>query len=156
MRQFTRDAQVKQRKREHRMNKQPVVKQSMEPASQARPWGIIIVACLMILFGLAEAVTAFTHHFFGITTASVNIFTYSSVAIGMCYVAAGFLILTMKKWAATLAIVLLCVDIGGRVALTVTGLYPTNSFENTFAIIAGTVIAALFVTSIGWKWKSFR
>src|SRR5215472_237272 len=100
------------------MHKQPVVKQSMEPVKQARPRGIIIVACLMILFGLAEVVTAFTHHFFGIITASVIIFTYSSVAIGMCYVAAGFLILTMKKWAAALAIVLLGVDIVGRIALT--------------------------------------
>lgn len=138
------------------MNKQPIAKQSMEPSSQARPRGIIIIACLMILFGLAEVVTAFTHNFFGITTTSVIIFTYSSVAIGMCYVAAGFLILTMKKWAAALAIVLLGVDIVGRVALTVTGLYPTNSLENTFAIIAGTVIVALFAISIGWKWKSFR
>ena len=138
------------------MHKQPVVKQSMEPVKQARPRGIIIVACLMILFGLAEVVTALTHHFFGIITASVIIFTYSSVAIGMCYVAAGFLILTMKKWAAALAIVLLGVDIVGRVALTVTGLYPTNSLENTFAIIAGTLIAALFAIYIGWKWESFR
>jgi hypothetical protein len=138
------------------MNKHPVVEQSMEPASPARPWGIIIVAGLMMLFGLAEVVTAFRHNFFGITTASVIIFTYSSVAIGMCYVAAGLLILTLQKWAAASAIVLLGVDIVGRVALTVTGLYPTDSLENTVAIIAGTVIAALFALYIGWKWKSFR
>ena len=128
----------------------------MEPVKQSRPRGIIIVAFLMILFGLAEVVTGFTHNFFGITTSSINIFTYSSAAIGAFYVIGGLLILTMKKWAAALAIVLLSADIVGRVALVVTGLFPTDSLENTFSIIAGTVIAAIFAIYIGWKWKAFR
>jgi hypothetical protein len=124
--------------------------------NQRRPWGILIVACLLILFGAAEVVTGFTHNFFGITTSSRTIFTSSSAAIGACSVVGGLLILTMKKWAAALAIVLLAADIGGRVALVATGLYPTNSARNTFSIIAGTVIAALFAVYIGWRWKSFR
>ncbi len=128
----------------------------MQTVNRARPWGIIIVACLMILFGLAEVVTAFTHNFFGITISSVAIFTYSSAAIGVFYAAAGLLILTMKKWAAALAIVLLGADIVGRVALVLTGLYPTDSLKNTFSIVAGTVIVALFAIYIRWKWKSFR
>ncbi len=128
----------------------------MQTVNRGRPWGIIIVACLMILFGLAEVVTGFTHNFFGITTSSVAIFTYSSAAIGVFYAVAGLLILTMKKWAAALAIVLLVADIIGRVALVLTGLYPTDSLKNTFSIIAGTVIVALFAIYIGWKWRSFR
>ena len=36
--------------------------------SQRRPWDLMIIAALMILFGLAEVVTSFTHAFFGITT----------------------------------------------------------------------------------------
>lgn len=128
----------------------------MQTVNRGRPWGIIIVACLMILFGLAEVVTGFTHNFFGITTSSVAIFTYSSATIGVFYAAAGLLILTMKKWAAALAIVLLGADVIGRVALVLTGLYPTDSLKNTFSIIAGTAIVALFAIYIGWKWKSFR
>ncbi len=138
------------------MNEQPVVKTSAEPVNQSRPWSILIVACLMILFGGAEVVTGFTHNFFGITTSSAAIFTYSSVGIGACYVVGGVLILTMKKWAAALTIVLLAADIVGRVALVATGLYPTDSAKNTFSIIAGTVIAALFAIFIGWRWKFFR
>lgn len=121
-----------------------------------RPLGITVVALLMILFGLAEVVTAFTHSFFGITTSEASIFTYSAVLIGAFYVAAGLLILTMKKWAAALAIVLLVADIVGRFALVIADLYPLDSTEQTFAIIAGTVIAALFACYIGWKWKVFR
>jgi hypothetical protein len=138
------------------MNEQRVVKPSLGSRNQRHLWGIIIVACLMILFGLAEVVTGFTHDFFGITTTSRSIFTYVAAALGIFYAAAGFLLLTIKKWAAVLAIVLLGADIVGRVALVVTGLYPTNSLENTLSIIAGTVIVALFAVYIGWRWKFFR
>ena len=138
------------------MNEQRGVKKSIEAANQGRPWGIIIVAFLMILFGLAEVVTGFTHNFFGITTSGVTIFTYLAAAIGAFYVGAGLLILTMRKWAAALAIVLLGADIIGRVALVVVGLYPTGCLENTLSMIAGTSIAVIFAFYIGWKWKTFR
>jgi len=65
-----------------------------------RNLGIIVVAALMILFGLAEIVTGFTHYFFGITTSAASAFTCSSALIGAFYAAAGMLTLTMKKWAA--------------------------------------------------------
>lgn len=128
----------------------------MEAVNQGCPRGIIIVAFLMILFGLAEVVTGFTHNFFGITTSRVTIVTYSAATIGAFYVVAGLLILTMQKWAAALAIVLLGADIIGRVALVVVGLYPTDSLMNILSIIAGTVLAVIFAIYIGWKWKSFR
>jgi hypothetical protein len=138
------------------VNEQRGVKKSMEAVNQGRPRGIIIVAFLMILFGLAEVVTGFTHNFFGITTSQVTIFTYSAAAIGAFYVVSGLLILTMRKWAAALAIMLLGADIIGRAALVVVGLYPIDSLKNTLGIIAGTVIAVIFAIYIGWKWKSFR
>ena len=40
---------------------------------------------LMIVFGIAEVATAFNHHFFGISTSSARIFTYSAAAIGGLY-----------------------------------------------------------------------
>jgi hypothetical protein len=138
------------------VNERHGVKKSMEVANQGRPWGIIIVAFLMIIFGLAEVVTGFTHNFFGITTSTVIMMTYAGASIGSFYIIAGLLILTMRKWAAALAIVLLGADIIGRVALVVVGLYPTNSLENTLAIIGGTAVAVIFAIYIGWKWKTFR
>jgi hypothetical protein len=138
------------------MGKQRVADKSMQPVNQRRPLGIVIAAVFTILAGLAEVLTAFTHNFFGITTSSASIFTYSSIVIGICYIAAGLLILTMKKWAAALAIVLLSADIVGRVVLVLTGLYPTDSLKNTFSIIAGTVIVAVVAIYIGLRWKSFK
>lgn len=137
------------------MNEQHIVNQSREPVNRRRPFGIIVAAAFTIVAGLAEMVTGFTHDFFGITTSSVTIFTSTSVVIGLFYAAAGLLVLTMKKWAAALALVLLGADIVGRVALVLTGLYPTGSLKNTLAIIAGTIIVALVALYIGWKWKSF-
>jgi hypothetical protein len=128
----------------------------MELVIAIRPRGITIAALLMILFGLAEVGTAFTHNLLGISTSGVNIFTYSAAAIGAFYVAAGLLLLTMKKWAAALAIGLLAADIVGRVALVVAGLYPTDSLKQTFAIIIGTGIVAVFALYIGLRWKSFK
>ena len=138
------------------MNEQHLIKQSMEPVNRSRPFGIIVAAAFTVLAGLAEVVTGFTHNFFGITTSSVTIFTYSAAVIGLFYLAAGLLILTMRRWAAAIALVLLGADIVGRLVLVVTGLYPTDSLKNTLSVIAGTVLVALVALYIGWKWKSFR
>ena len=127
----------------------------MAPLNPSRPWDITIAAALMILFGLAEVVTGFTHNFFGIITSSASIFGYSSALIGLFYAAAGALILTMKKSAATLAIALLVADIVGRIILVVTGLYPADTLKNTFSIIAGTIIVAVFTVYVGLRRKSF-
>ncbi len=120
------------------------------------PHGILIVSILMILFGFAEIVTGFTHNFLGITTSQINLFTYSAALIGAFYIVAGLLILTMKKWAAALAILLLCADIIGRVSLVAAGLYPLNSFEQVIGIIGGTGIAIIFAIYIGLKWNLYK
>jgi hypothetical protein len=123
--------------------------------SQNHHRGLTIVAVLMILFGLAEVVTAFTHKFFGVSTAAASAGSYAAAAIGALYSSSGLLVLTMKKRAAALAIVFLIADIAGRAALVATGFYPTDSSKQIFAIVTGTAIVAIFAIYIGLKWKSF-
>jgi hypothetical protein len=121
------------------------------------PVGITIVAVIIILFGLAEVGTGFTHNFIGVvSTSETSISTYLGVALGLFYFTGGVLILTKRKWAAITAIVLLCGDVIGRVSMVMAGLYPVNSFKQTFAIIIGTLIAVFFVTNIGLKLKFFE
>jgi hypothetical protein len=129
---------------------------ALTSGQQTRTPGILVAACLMILFGFAEVVTSFTHNFLGITTSGSSVFAVSSAAIGLCYVAAGVLILTLRKWAAVLAMILLAIDVLGRLELIATGLFPTSSPKNTFSIIAGTLIVGLFALYIGWRWKTFH
>jgi hypothetical protein len=104
---------------------------------------------------LAEVVTGLSHQFFGITMSNVPLFTVAGVGIGLSYLASGVLVLTMKKWAASISLVLLSIDIAGRILLAVTGLYPTDTARNTFSLIAGTMIVAFVAAYIGWKWTSF-
>jgi hypothetical protein len=103
---------------------------------------ITIVASLMIVFGIAEVFTSFTHEFFGLHTAVGATSTYIGAVTGAFYAAAGFLILTMKRKAATLAIVLLVVVVAVRIVMVASKLYPVDTFKQTAAIAAGTLIAA--------------
>jgi len=128
----------------------------MQTLAAKRPLGLIIIAVLMILFGAAEVVTGFTHSFFGINTSTAAFFTLTGAVIGVCYAAAGVLVLTLRKPAAAIAIGLLIVDVIGRLVLVATGFYPTDSARNTLSVIVGTIIVFLFAIYIGWKWKTFR
>jgi hypothetical protein len=123
---------------------------------QKRPPGIVVVALLMIAFGLAEVVTGLTHNFFGISTAGVAASAYAGAAIGVFYAAAGLLVLSMWRRAAALAIALLIADIVGRVAMVATGLYPLSSWKQTFSMVLGTSIVAAFAIYIRLKWSSFN
>lgn len=136
--------------------------QSLREANKAmgqglRPLGITIVAILMALFGLAEVATGFTHNFLGvISTAGATASTYGAAIIGGLYALGGMVLLTMKKWAAAFAEISLAVVVLGRIVLVVAGLYPVNSFLQTFSIIVGTAIAIIFAFYIAFKWKLFR
>ena len=121
------------------------------------PIGIIIVAGLMIVFGLAEIVTGFTHDFLGLlSTASAVASTFGGVGIGALYAIGGIFLLTIKKWAAVIAEICLILVVVGRVSLVIFGYYPLNSFLQTSSIIVGTAIAIFFAIYIGVKWKSFN
>jgi hypothetical protein len=104
----------------------------------------------MIVAGAAEVATGFRHRFFGIRTSNRDLFTYSSVGIGLCYAVAGFSVLTMKRRAVVMALILLGADIVGRLALVATGLYPLDSGRNVFGIVSGTVIAAAIEGYVAW------
>lgn len=119
------------------------------------PRGLTVVAVLMILFGLAEIRTGFSHNFFGLTTAHVSVATYLSAALGICYVVGGCLISTKRKWAAALAIGLLGVDVVGRVAMVLGGLYSMDTFRQSLAIVVGTGIACFFAVYVARKWSYF-
>ena len=110
----------------------------------------------MVVFGLAEVVTGFTHEFFGLTTARNEVATYLGVALGLCYFGGGLLIFTRRRWAALIALVLLSGDVLGRLAMVLFRLYPIDSFRQTFGIVAGTLVAGFFAIHVAWNLKSFR
>jgi hypothetical protein len=116
----------------------------MNFVKRSRPRGVIVVAFLMILFGLAEVVTGFTHQFFGVMMANGATSAYAGASIGVLYAAAGLLVLIMRKW------------VVGRVAMVFTGLYPVDSPAQTFAIVTGTAIVVAFAIYILSSWRAFE
>ena len=123
----------------------------------SRPWGIIIVAVLMILFGFAEIATGLTHNFLGlVSTTDATFATYGSATVGAFYIVGGVLFLTMKKQAARFAMAFLVLVVLGRIALVWTGAYPLTSFTQGAAIIIGTLIVIIFIVYVGFKWASFK
>ena len=124
--------------------------------SQYHPLSLIIVAVLMIAFGIAEIITGFTHNFFDLYTARGATSAYIGAIVGALYAAAGFLILTMKWRAAIFAMVLLVVVVAGRIAMVSTRLYPVGTFKQTAAIVLGTSIAASFAIYISFRRSAFR
>ena len=121
----------------------------------SHPFGIAAVAILMILFGLAEIITGFTHNFFGVSTTRSAFSAYANAGVGALYAVAGILILRMKKKYVSIALGCLALNVVGRIALVVTGLFPINTFRQTGAIVAGTTIVIIFAAYIGSKWKQF-
>ena len=115
-----------------------------------------VVPVLMILFGLAEAFAALNHHSFDVRLADQDIASSAGAAIGILYAAAGLLVLTMKKFAAAGAIVLLVLVIAGRIALLLAGLYPIDTAKQIVALSAGTAIAAGLTVYIGLQWHRFE
>jgi hypothetical protein len=128
----------------------------MDSINESRPRGITVVATLMILFGVAEVFTGLVlGPSLGVSTADSTVFAYEGPAIGALYVIGGLLLLTGRKWAAGLAEVCLAADVGGRVHLVLTGVYPFVGLA-AVAIVIGTAIAIFFGIYIGLKWRFFR
>jgi uncharacterized membrane protein (UPF0136 family) len=109
----------------------------------------------MVMFGIAEIYTGFSHNFFGIITQPTAASTYAGAALGLLYAVAGGLCIVRKRWALWAAIISLIVVVIGRIAVVVLGYFPTTSNKQTFSIVAGTAIAALFALYIWWQRKRF-
>ncbi len=115
-----------------------------------------VVASLMIVFGFAEIVTGFTHNFFGLHTAEGAVSTYVGAGLGALYAAVGFVVLSMKRSAAIVAVLFLVMIIAGRISMVATGLYSLNSLRQIAAMILGTTIAAGFAIFIVLRKSAFR
>ena len=121
-----------------------------------RSWGILVVSVLLILFGLAEVPTPFTHHFFGTPTSRFQSATWLGTATGVAYSIAGFLLLPMRRRLATLSVLLLAGGVLARIAMMAAGVYSMNSFLQSLAMSLGTSFAAFFALFILLKWSSFK
>ncbi|GAB2725651.1 hypothetical protein ACX801_24245 [Arthrobacter bambusae] len=114
---------------------------------------VFVVAVLMIIFGFAEVVTGFAHDFVGLVTAADALTTVMGVGLGLCYVAGGTLLLWFTRGTVLAAVLLLLVDILGRIAMTLSGMYPVDTPKQVIGIVGGTFVAVIFAGIAFWKYR---
>ena len=114
---------------------------------------VFIVAVLMVVFGIAEVITGVAHDFFGLVTAADAFTTIVGVGLGLCYVAGGILLLWFTRSTVLAAVLLLLVDILGRIAMTLSGMYPVNTPKQAIGIVGGTLVALVFAGIAFWKYR---
>lgn len=121
-----------------------------------RHLGIMVVAALMVLFGIAEMATGFTGNFVGILSIDQSaVSTYGAVIVGALYAAGGLLLLPLRKREARVSLVCLLLVIVGRATLVLIGAYPFVSALQIVSILVGTAIAVIFAVYIKLSWKGF-
>ncbi len=98
----------------------------------------------MLLFGIAEVVTAFRHAFFGLSTEESVGSTVAGACIGLLYVAAGVLALTGRRKALTAALSCLGLDVAGRITLVALGFFPVDTTRQVVSMALGTLIVVAF------------
>jgi hypothetical protein len=110
----------------------------------------------MILFGVAEVFTACSHNFFGLSTSATAVSTALGASLGVLYLAAGILALTMRRWALYAAVAALVLDVTGRIAMVALGFYPLTSAKQTFSIVVGTLVAVAFAAYLVFRRESYN
>jgi hypothetical protein len=114
----------------------------------------VVMAALMMVFGAAEVRTGFRHEFLGLRGADSPRFTTIGVALGLCYLAAGALVLVYRRRALFAASAILAVDVVGRIGLVLGGEFPVGNARQVLGIAAGTAIAAFFGVVVGLRARS--
>jgi len=113
-------------------------------------------SALMIVFGLAEVFTAFSHSFLGLATSATALSTALGASLGVLYLAAGILALTMRRRALQASVAVLVLVVLGRIAMVALGLYPLPSSKQVISILAGTAIAAAFAAYLIYRRESYN
>jgi hypothetical protein len=121
----------------------------------SRSTPFVVAAALMIVFGLAEVATGFRHRFFMLRGADSLVFTIVGATLGLCYIAAGVLVLVHSRRALFAAAALLAIDVVGRIALVISGQFPIESTQQIAGIAAGTAIASVFCVVVTLRARSF-
>jgi hypothetical protein len=123
----------------------------------ARRNGLNVVAVLMVIFGVSEMATGFTHSFLGlVSTAEGAGSTYGGAGIGALYALGGFFLFAKRTWTLAVTETCLVLVVLGRVLLVASGMYPIDSFGQIFSIITGSAIAVTFAIYVGMEWRARR
>lgn len=118
-----------------------------------RPRGVLIVAVIVIVFGLGEVWVGWSGNYLGILSTRLPT-SAATVVVGLFYVLGGVaLLVTRRTWGTVLSLTFIGLEVLGRIYLVLVGVAPRKGAD-FFKIIVGGVIAVGFMLYISSR--SFR
>jgi len=117
-----------------------------------------VISLLLIVFGIAEIITGIRHEFFGLVTTRDTITKIVGISLGTCYFFAGVFLIVHKKWSLNIALLLLVIDVIGRLIMSFSGMYPIESIMSMqfVGMFGGTLIAIVFTVFVFIKRKIIK
>lgn len=118
--------------------------------SPRRPTGVLVVAILVIVFGLGEIWVGLFGNYLGILSKNMHPSAATVIVGGFYSVAGAALLITRRAWGTFLSLFFIAAEVFGRVYLVVVGVAPSRGAD-LFKIIIGGIIAIGFMMYIGWR-----
>lgn len=118
-----------------------------------RPKGVLIVAAIVIVFGLGEVWVGWKGNYLNILSTRLPASAATAV-VGLFYILGGAaLLFTRRTWGTVVSLIFIAAEVLGRVYLVLTGIAP-RAGQDFFKIVVGGLIAVGFMLYIGLR--SFR
>jgi hypothetical protein len=114
------------------------------------------VAVYLIASSIFQVATESMFKPSGLGAMGLATFTLWSAVLSGLYALAGLLLLTMKKWAGAVALLLLIAVVVRNVAFVGASHFPLGSFPPTFALIVGNALVMACAVYVGTQWRLFR
>jgi len=115
-----------------------------------RPADILILAVILIIFGLGEVWVGAFGNYLGILARSIPPSAATAI-VGAFYCIAGLMLLvTRRAWGTILSLVFIGCEALGRVYLVAIGIAPSHGPDLTKIVIGG-LIAIGFMVYLGWR-----
>jgi hypothetical protein len=112
-----------------------------------------MVAAYCIFAGLSEVWVGISGNWMGVLSTPLKP-SLRTALVGTFYVAAGISLLSKRRTGALLGIVLILLEVLGRVYLVRIGRYPSSGPDFVKSVVGG-VIAILLVVYLVTQWKKF-
>lgn len=120
-----------------------------------RPTDILVLAVILIIFGLGEIWVGFFGNYLGILSKSIPP-SVATAVVGFFYCLGGFMLLiTRRSWGTILSLIFVGCEVLGRAYLVVIGVAPAKG-PDLVKIIIGGLIAVGFMGYIGLRTLVWR
>lgn len=120
-----------------------------------RPRDILVLAAILIIFGLGEIWVGFFGNYLGILSKSIPP-SVATAIVGFFYCLGGLMLLiTRRPWGTTLSLIFIGCEVLGRAYLVAIGIAPARG-PDLVKIIIGGLIAIGFMVYIGLRTLAWR